>query len=74
MGDMEDHMNVLAVNMSKDLEKAVNRRGLKIALEVVQLALSICGGSISFKGASPFGVAAAIFYGAKKVFLHSLEN
>ena len=75
MGDMEDHMNVLADKMKKDLEKAVNRRGVKLALEAVQLALSLFGGFLSFKGATKdkdnkdlFGAAGAILGGAEQVF------
>ena len=70
-------MYVLAEKMKSDLEKAINRRNLKYALEAVQLALSIFGGFLSFKGAmagdSPnkFGGAQAILGGAQGVFYNS---
>ena len=76
MGEMEDHMNVLADKMKKDLEEAINRRKVKMALQLVQLALSLFGGFLSFKGATKdkenkdlFGAGGAILGGAEQVCL-----
>ena len=67
-------MYTLAEKMKKDLEAAINRRNVNLALEAVQFGLSLLGGFLSFKGATndknkidKFGGGNAILGGATTV-------